>query len=204
MTKPALYFTFGHPEGSGADLAAREEARGLIERRDLYAFDEIDLDRHGALLIGMHADQRFLATRSERIERFLADGGTVVANGHIAYPFLPGIGPARTLPHYRLDDLRILRIAEHPIWEGVSGEDMTFRRGVAGFYGRAWHDPPAGALVVNGVGAPDRPLDILYPVGRGRVLLHAGNDLWQFGGSDSTSRLVPQFLDWLFAPEVSP
>lgn len=202
MSRPALYFSFGHPEGSGAALAARSEAAGRIERCDIYAFDEIDLDRYGALLISMHADQRFLAGRAERIERFLLDGGTVVANGHVAYPFLPGIGTARTLPHYGLDDLRILRLVEHPIWAGVSGDDLTFRRGVAGFYGRSWHDLPPGALALNAVGVPDRVLDILHPVGRGRVLLHGGNDLWQFGGPDSTARLVPQFLEWLFAPET--
>lgn len=204
MTKPALYLSFGHPEGSGAGLITRPEAAGRIERRDIYAFDEIDLESFGALLVSMHADQRFLASRAERIERFLQAGGTVVANGHVAYPFLPGIGLARTLQHYRLDDLRILRLADHPIWAGVSGEDLSFRRGVAGFYGRAWHDPPPGALAVNAVGAPDRPLDILRSVGRGRVLLHGGNDLWQFGGTDSTARLVPQFLEWLFAPEALP
>ncbi|GLK67329.1 hypothetical protein [Hansschlegelia plantiphila] len=149
----------------------------------------------------MHADQRFLASRAERIASFLDAGGTVVANGHVAYPFLPGIDSARTSPNSRLDDLRILRLASHPIWEGVSGEDLTFRKGVAGFYGRAWHEPPPGALVVNAVGAPERALDILYPVGHGRVLLHGGNDLWQFGAMDSTARLAPQFLEWLLAPE---
>ncbi len=180
------------------------EAAGRILRRDIYDWDDLDLSTYGSLLIAMHSDQRFLASRADQIARFLHEGGTVVANGHVAYPFLPGIGQARTLEHYGLADLRILRLAEHPIWDGVSGEDMTFRRGVAGFYGRAWHEPPPGALAVNAVGAENRPLDIVYPVGRGRVLLHGGNDLWQFGGTDSTGRLVPQFLAWLFSPEAAP
>ncbi|MDH7794586.1 MULTISPECIES: DUF4350 domain-containing protein [unclassified Beijerinckia] len=202
--KPALYPSFGHPEGSGAALAQKAEALGAVVSRDIYDLDRLDLNDYGALLISMHSDQRFLASQASSIAAFLAQGGTVVANGHIAYPFLPGIGQARILAQQGLEDLRILRLADHPIWAGVSCEDLTFRRGVAGFYGRAWHDPPSDALVINAVGAPQRALDIIYPVGRGRVLLHGGNDLWQFGGGDSTARLLPQFFHWLFAPEVSP
>ena len=202
--KSALYLTFGHPEGSGSALAQKAGAIGSIVNRDIYDLDHIDLSEFRALLISMHSDQRFLASRADAVATFLAQGGTVVAYGHVAYPFLPGIGPAHILHHQRLEDLRILRLVDHPIWAGISGDNLTFRRGVAGFYGRAWHDPPPGALVVNAVGAPQRALDIIYAVGRGRVLLHGGNDLWTFGGGDSTARLMPQFLNWLFAPETTP
>ena len=95
------------------------------------------------------------------------------------------------LENYGLKDLAVRRLIDHPIWAGVSENDLTFRRGVAGFYGRAWHEPPHGATVVHALGTPDRPLDFIYRVGKGRVLFHGGNDLWQYDGADSAGRIAP-------------
>ncbi|MFX9031475.1 hypothetical protein ABTN13_20280, partial [Acinetobacter baumannii] len=80
-----------------------------------------------------------------------------------------------------LADLTVHRLADHPVWAGVDGGDLTFRRGVAGFYGRVWHDAPAGALIVNGIGPERRPLDFTYAVGAGTILFHGGNDLTGYG-----------------------
>ena len=196
--KPALFLSNGGSTTAIHKITSRPEALGRIVDHDIYSLPTIELDDYGALLIGMHADQRFLAGRAAQIERFLRGGGTAVANGHIAYPYLPGMAGFHTQPSGRREDLAIIRMAEHPVWHGVSAHDLTFRRGVAGFYGRVWHDAPERAYVINSVGSADKPLDFIYPVGRGRVLFHGGNDLWQFGGADSTSRIVPQLLQWLF------
>ena len=46
-------------------------------------------------------------------------------------------------------------------------------------------------------------MDFVYRVGAGRVLFHGGNDLWQYAGAtDTTGRIVPQLLDWLFLKEM--
>ena len=201
--KPALALSYGFPDGAMAKLASHPDASGRITSRDVYALEhlDLDLDDFGALLISMHLDQRFLAGRAAQIESFLRQGGSVIANGHIAYPFLPGMTGVHPLENYGLHDLAVKRLADHPIWAGVSEGDLTFRRGVAGFYGRAWHHPPEGATVVHALGEPDRPLDFIYPVGKGRVLFHGGNDLWQYGGADSTGRILPQLLRWIFSGE---
>lgn len=199
--RPALFFSFGHPDGAMQQIAARPDVHGRIVIRDLYGFDETDLDDCHALLIGMHVDQRYLADRADRIAAFAQGGGTIVANGHMAYPFLPGLGLFQPLTDYALKDLVVSRVNPHPVWDGVDEQDLTFRRGVAGFYGRGWHEPPETATVINAIGASRRPVDFIYPVGEGRVLVHGGNDLWSFGGGDTTARLLPQFLAWLFAEE---
>jgi hypothetical protein len=199
--KPALALSYGFPDGAMAKLAAHPDAMGKIASRDVYALERLDLNDYGALLVSMHLDQRYLAGRAAQIDNFLRNGGTVIANGHLAYPFLPGMTGVHALENYGLRDLAVKRLADHPVWEGVSEHDLTFRRGVAGFYGRAWHDPPEGAVVVHALGMADRPVDFIYPVGRGRVLFHGGNDLWQYGGSDSAGRILQQLLRWIFAAE---
>jgi hypothetical protein len=196
--KPALALSYGFPDGARAKLASHPHALGRITSQDVYALERLDLNAFGALLISMHLDQRFLASRAAQIESFLRQGGSVIANGHIAYPFLPGMTSVHAPENYGLSDLAVKRLVDHPIWAGVSENDLTFRRGVAGFYGRAWHEPPTGATVVHALGQPDRPLDFIYPVGKGRVLFHGGNDLWQYGGADSTGRILPQLLQWVF------
>ena len=198
--KPALVLSFGYSDGSIQLLVGRD-AGSRIVTRDIYALPDTDLADFSALLISMHSDQRFLANRSRQIAEFLEAGGTVVANGHLAYPFLPEMTGFHAMEGYRLDDIAVKRVAEHPIWEGVVETELTFRRGVAGFYGRVWHAAPAGATVIHVLGQADRPVDFIYPVGNGRVLFHGGNDLWQFAGHDTTGRIVPQFLQWLFAGE---
>lgn len=199
--KPALALTFGYSDGSLQALQRHEITKNRVTLRDTYSLDEPMLRDCDALLISMHCDQRFLARRRGLIEEFLQQGGTVVANGHLAYPFLVGIRGFHSIEDCRVEDLAIIRLADHPIWSGVSEQALTFRRGVAGFYGRVWHDPPAGAMVVHALGRQDRPVDFIYPRGRGRVLFHGGNDLWQFGDDDATSRILPQFLQWLFSGE---
>lgn len=79
--------------------------------------------------------------------------------------------------------------------------DLTFRRGVAGFYGRGYYpDLPPEALVVHGIGVDARPLDAVYPHGAGEVLLHGGNDLWGYAGDDTTAaRMTPQLVGWLLS-----
>ncbi len=92
-------------------------------------------------------------------------------------------------------------MAEHPVWAGVEPEDLTFRRGVAGFYGRAYLPSlPDGALIVHALGEIDRPLDAVYHYGEGAVLVHRGNDLWGYLHAPNTAaRMTPHLLDWLGA-----
>lgn len=194
----AILFTFGYRDRAMGSFAEHPAAAGRIARRDLYDFDTIELDGVGALLFSMHADQRFLAARAARIATFIENGGTVLANGHIAYPFLPHVGRYTPAPGQSIRHLRIHRMADHPIWDGVSENDLTFRRGVAGFYGRGGHQPPPGATVIHTVGVDAQPVDFIYKLGSGRVLVHGGNDLWQYGGGDSTARIAPQLIAWLF------
>lgn len=195
-----LYFTSGHRDASVAKLAEAAAGMADIVPIDLYAMDEAELHEHAAILVSMHVDQRHLAGRAERLDAYLRDGGTVVANGHHAYPFLRDLASFQPIPNARLRDLAIRRVSDHPVWDGVAVKELTFRKGVAGFYGRGWHEAPPGATVIHAIGGGRRPVDLLYPVGAGRVLFHGGNDLWQYAGAgDTTARIVPQLLAWLVA-----
>ncbi|SDU01123.1 hypothetical protein [Stappia sp. ES.058] len=185
-------------KGAGGDLPDISGFVDDLDQIDHYALAEADLSRYRALLVPAHLDQRYFGTLTHKISGFLDGGGTLVFNGHVAWPMLPEFRPFQVLPQVTLETLEVHRLADHPVFAGVDPRDLTYRRGVAGFYARGHNPPPDGAVALNGLG-PDRvPCDWIYerPDG-GRILMHAGNDLWMYAGSaDTTARIVPQLCRW--------
>lgn len=165
----------------------------------LYQLHERDLSGFRALLVPAHADQRYLLQQGALLEAYLESGGTMVFNGHVAYPFLRWLAPFVPGFGAGIAGLRVHRAAPHPLFDGVDPEHLTFRRGVAGFYARGSNPAPAGALVLNTLGPDAQAIDwVLALPGGGRLLVHSGNDLWMYAGSaDSAGRIVPQLFAWL-------
>ncbi len=177
----------------------------VVVRRDQYELPDMDLMAYAGVLIPTHADQRALSAPARRAQfaAYLERGGTVVTNGHIVYPFLPGHSMFQPIQDCTLADLYVHRMADHPVWDGVSEDSLSLRKGVAGFYGRGWHQPPKGAQIVNALGPQRYPLDIIWQVGAGRVLLHGGNDLWTFGKTGTEivpGNMAAQLLTWILQP----
>lgn len=174
-----------------------------VDGIDIYALAQADIGAYRGLLVSAHADQRFLVTMQERLERFLRGGGILVICGHLAYPFLPELSPFVPLALRSFEDYRVWRVSEHPVFAGVDTDDLSFRKGVAGFYGRGHNPPPAGARVLQRLSSPDGPpLDYVYRrPGGGRVLVHSGNDLWMYANDETSARrIAPQLLDWIESP----
>jgi len=199
-----LYLSSGVQEAA-EKMRRLSTPRTPIKIGSVYGRDLDELDNYNAILISIHVDQRRLAASAATIAAYLESGGTIVANGHIAYPYLPQLTPFQPIPNYRLADLIVYRHIAHPIWEGVATKDLSQRRGVGGFYARGWHSPPAGAQIIHSIGDTLRPVDFIYRVGAGRVLFHGGNDLWSFADPDSsTACLAAQLFDWLWREDRNP
>lgn len=191
-------------KGAGGDLPSIMGFVSDAEEVDHYELGTVDLGRYRALLLPSHLDQRYFGGITPVITRFLDGGGTLVFNGHVAWPMLPEFRPFEPLPKLDLENLQIHRLIDHPVFEGVEVDDLTFRRGVAGFYARGHNPPPEGAVAINGVGPQRLPCDWVYerPAG-GRILMHAGNDLWMYAGATDTSaaRIPWQLCAWAAAKE---
>ena len=161
-------------------------------------------DRFGALLVPMHIDQHRLAAAAAWISSFLRAGGTLVFNGLLAYPFHAALARFQPLARPRVDQFRVRIVVDHPVWRGVDSDDLTFRRGVAGFYGRGCNPPPPGALIVGTIDHGRCAVDWQWhPPEGGRMLMHAGNDLWMYArDKNSAGALTPQLLRWCVAEEM--
>lgn len=172
---------------------------------DMYALGDASWADFRAVLIGMHADQHELQRMQGKLEAFLCAGGVIVYCGHVAHPFLPMLAPFRPLPCFGLDELKVALDTSHPIYGGVEASDVTFRRGVAGFFGRGSNPPPAGARVVATLAGGTVPVDWEIAVGAGRLYVHAGLDLWRYAdAADGSAQRIPlQLLGWLASTSVA-
>jgi hypothetical protein len=185
----------------GPTILRQSWAAGRIEAVDIYDLASSPFEQQRALWLTMNSDQRALQCLSDRLDGYLDQGGTVVFCGHVAWPFLPELTEFIPLRGYRLDDLHVKTIEMHPIWAGIDPDHLTFRRGVAGFYGRGYNPPPPGAHVLNAIAGGKVPVDwLVQRPGGGRLLVHAGNDLWSEWLDDTSANLLPRaLLDWSLA-----
>jgi hypothetical protein len=164
-----------------------------------YELDRLDLDRFSGIVLTMHSDQVHLSENAAKLDAYLDGGGSVIFNGHVVQPFLPELTPFRPLADQTRKTLRINREAEHPLFGCVTSDDLSFQRGVMGFYGRGTNPPPAGAVVLNSAGPERAAVDWLLtrPTG-GRLFVHTGDDLFSFLSRAGSERLsaLQQFFDW--------
>ncbi|MFW0783627.1 hypothetical protein AAFP35_03825 [Gordonia sp. CPCC 206044] len=196
-------------------VMAPADAGVVQDMREVDVYDlpaSLSDDVTGVHLAG-DVDQEFLVEHREALSEFVSHGGRVMVNGHVQRIFLDGLVRWRKLDFRTPADLALTRVGEHPVWAGIDPDALLYntgmkgiidlaereRIGVAGFYGRGCYlHLPAETLVVHTIGATAAPLDYEYPLGRGQVLVHGGNDLLQFATADrGTARMRDQLLTWL-------
>jgi hypothetical protein len=161
-----------------------------LHRLDCYALGSTDLARYAALIITPNVDQEHLARQHRVIRDYLDGGGVVVFGGHLHRDWLPGASPFVPLTNQSLSGYRVVEVADHPIFRGV-GNELTFRRGVAGFFARGHHPVPPGAEVLTRLagGEPSTYLDRVSTAGT--ILVQATSDLLSYCGT--------ALLDWILA-----
>lgn len=180
--------------------------REVVEPLDMYDLPSVDLGRYIALIITGNVDQELLYRERSVIRNFLDDGKVLLFSGHLLHPWLPGAGTFVPKEIHSFRDYKIRIVVPHPIFEGVREEDLTFRRGVAGFFARGHNPPPEGAEILLELAGGEPIVYIDRRSTRGVILAHSGNDLLAFGldrlyddGAPqiTTSRIAPQLLAWI-------
>lgn len=168
-----------------------------LEVIDLYELPSVDLGRYSALLITDMVDQEFLLSQRHLTEAFLAGGGAIVFCGHLLRDWLPGCGRFVPAPISSMGDYAVHFVEPHPVFAGVDADDLTFRRGVSGFFARGHHPPPPGAQVLAALAGGQPTTWIDRATTPGTVFAHAGNSLLFYSDIESTAGLLaPQLLDW--------
>ncbi len=180
-----------------ASALERGELGQRTTRVDCYDLERTDLCRFAVLVVPGMVDQEYLARHRGVIRGYLDGGGVLMFGGQLHRDWLPGASRFLALDPPSLAAYRVAEVAEHPIFAGVEADDLTFRRGVAGFFARGHHPPPPGAEVLVRL-AGGQPATYVDRVSTGgTILLHANGDLLDMGGHDGTGARVPgQLVEW--------
>jgi hypothetical protein len=167
---------------------------------DIYDLPTINLLQFDGLIVSNGCDQEFLLIHKAQIHAFLDAGKVLSFSGHLFRPWLPGAGmfQPKTIASYH--DYVVRLVVDHPIFAGVLADDLTFRKGVAGFFARGHHEAPAGAEIIAVLPGDEPIVYIDRASTRGTILVHAGNDLLASVDRDSTAgRIAGQLLRWMLA-----
>ncbi len=166
---------------------------------DQYAFAETDLTPFKAIVVHDFIDQLYMEKHKEKIAAFLNAGKIVVWAGHLVTPWLPGCAIFTPKEIKNHADYEISIVKEHPVFEGVNPDEMTYNKGVAGFFARGSHTPvPAGSEVLLSL-PEDTPITYIdRTTTKGTIFVHAGRDLFaQRMQSKTTDRISTQLLQWI-------
>ncbi|MEM9691922.1 MAG: hypothetical protein AAGA56_05225 [Myxococcota bacterium] len=167
-----------------------------------YAFNATHLVGAAGVLFCQHLDERHLAEHRSVWAAYLADGGTLALNGPVARPFVDGLVAAYRPVGGDVAGWLLDLAAPHPIFAGVTAADISWRRGVVGFWARGCFAPPDDAEVLTRFRASGEPADWTWsPPGGGRLFVHPGNNVWGFSREPSSAaRVYPQLLQWMASP----
>jgi hypothetical protein len=174
-------------------------------RIDCYDLTAVDLRRYAVLVVPPSVDQEFLARNRGVVRAFLDSGRVLIFGGHLHRDWLPGAEVFQPIPTPSLPAYRVARVADHPIFAGINTDDLTFRRGVAGFFARGHHPVPEGAEVLVWLdgGEPVTYVDQVSTAGT--IVVQATCDLisYAFGLDNTASRLPRQLLAWAVTQAVA-
>ncbi len=120
--------------------------QGLIKRIDAYyLFENKELYKYNIIIFPYDIDQILLYDNQTQIKKFL-DSGKIILNFTQTYlEYLPKL-PKYIVSKTPIKDRNILTM-QHSITRGVKDYDITYRRGVKGFFSRGFIEPPLGAEI---------------------------------------------------------
>lgn len=165
---------------------------------DQYELEHLDLNQYDCLFVTDFVDQEFLYEQRKKIEAFLQQRKVVIFCGHLFRKWLPGASLflPKKINHYK--DYEVCIAEEHPIFQGVDPYDMTYNKGVAGFFARGYHPLPEGAQVLLAF-KDNTPITYIDRQSTpGTILVHAGRDLLAYENQQKTTdRISRQIYEWI-------
>jgi len=174
----------------------------VIDQYELKRYDLIEAG-HKFLIIDEFIDQELMVEQKDQIEAFLNQGNLVFFAGHLFRHWIPGSSlfvPKKINSH--LD--YVVTVLDHPIFEGVLSEDVTYNRGVSGFFSRGHHPTPEGAEILLKLPGGEPITYIDRRSSKGTILLHAGRNLMNYRNRDnSAGRIGGQLNSWLYEEHLA-
>lgn len=171
----------------------------MIKKIDAYELfaNKNGLNRFSIVIFPYDIDQILLYDNRTQIENFLNSGKIALSFTQTYLEYIPKI-PCYTASQTPIRDRNIVTM-EHFITKGVKDYDISYRRGVKGFFSRGFIKAPVGAdiFLKDSDGECVGYIDEVST--RGLVVNTAGADLLGFGlfESSTAKRLGLNLLLWI-------
>lgn len=169
----------------------------VLDQYDLPTYD-LSGAGHKFLIIDEFIDQELMVDHKDRIQAFLDQGNILYFAGHLFKRWIPGASlfVPKVIHHYL--DYKVT-VLEHPIFEGVLSDDITYTKGVAGFFSRGHHPIPEEAEVLLRLAGEEPITYIDRKSSQGTIIVHAGRNLLNYRHRDnSAGRISEQFQRFLY------
>ncbi|AKG72843.1 hypothetical protein [Salinicoccus halodurans] len=196
MTIKIGYIDSGNAFGVDVRPTATESIS--ISKIPQYNLHTEALCAYDVLMFPNFVDQEYLYSNRNIVKDFLDAKKIVVFQGHLFKNWLPGAPLFMPQPVRDYNDYKVYPHSGSSVFKGVTTEDMTFNKGVAGFFARGYYniygDQEAHLSFKNGnvVTYEDRRST------QGLIFVHGGRPLLNYQEQGkSTDRIRPQFISWL-------
>lgn len=178
--------------------------RNKLHTIDIDELTTTDLAPFDAIVIEGMVDQEHLHRHRQIVERYLEHEGIIVFSGQLFRPWLPGCGTFVPKTIRSRHDYTISIALPHPIFAGVTSDDLTRRKGVAGFFARGHHPPPPGAEILLALPGGEPAVYIDRHTTNGTIIAHSGHALLGWADDDTTGANIDrQLFDWIASERAS-
>ncbi|MGN1386514.1 MAG: phosphate starvation-inducible protein PhoH [Bacillus sp. (in: firmicutes)] len=190
-----------NPGGIFAQTRANDpNYKADFDHIDIYSLPDVNLNDYKCLVITGFADQEFLYEERDIIRQFLDSKKVVVFSGNLVTDWLPGGKNFIAKEIKSFKDYEVSIAKPHPIFEGVIEDDMTYNKGVSGFFARGHHPLPEGAEVLLTLPGDEPITYIDRQSTKGTIIVHVGFDLFGYMQSEpkkTTDRIGKQLIQFV-------
>lgn len=163
-----------------------------------YELQKLDFSDYSGIILTLYSDQYLLKKLGKKFESFLENGGKLFINGHIFKPFLKELSVFEPVENIKLPDFMVTQLSKHEIYININTKKLSKRKGVAGFFSRGSNPPPNGAKHIMAIKNSTVIADWECEVGRGKLYVHSGNDLWAcMEQKDDNLQIFENILNYL-------
>ena len=176
----------------------KEKYKNIIEVASQYELENINLEKYEAIIFSMYIDQYILLKLGDKLRAFLTKDKKILFNGHIVKPFFKELATFIPTPRPTLEEFKIVKLQEHPIYKNININILYKRKGVAGFFSRGSNPPPKNAKQLMAIKNSEIIVDWEYMINGGILYVHSGNDLWCcMEKEEGNIMLFNNIVDWI-------
>lgn len=196
MTVKIAFIDPGNAFGNNTDIYPDENI--TIEKVTQYEIATYDFTEFDVILVTNFADQENLYMHKNVIEKFLEDSKIVIFFGHLFRPWLPcaPLFMPEKIKHF--SDYNLYSQNDSAIFKGVLTEDMTFKKGVAGFFARGHYHADENCEIHLTFESGHVCAYADRHSTEGTIFVHAGRSLLGYHCEGKTTDVLRgQFIGWL-------